>query len=117
MKKTLFAALAVAASTAAVAQTSAYVAGASTAQSSTTAPAVTAALQTASSISDKVRSDRQQLRKAQIAGDNAAAQSWQVRLDADLDTLHTAERDVRATQLRDNLSQGRMHFAGKVPQQ
>lgn len=116
MKKTIFAALAVAIATAAIAQTSAYVPGASTAQAST-APAVTAALQTASTISDQVRSDRQELRKAQIAGENPSAQAWQVRLDADLATLHKAERNVRAAQLQDNVAQGRIHLAGKLTQQ
>ncbi|MEX3984041.1 hypothetical protein AB4Y45_34190 [Paraburkholderia sp. EG287A] len=116
MKKTIFAALAIAVSTAAIAQTSAYVAGASTAQTSNTSPAVTAALQSASTISDQVRSDRQEVRKAQIAGDNASAQAWQARLEADLVTLHKAESAVRAARQQDNVAQGRLHLAGKVAQ-
>ena len=116
MKKSIFAALVVGMSTAAIAQTSAFVPSASTAQAST-GPAVNAALHTASTISDQVRSDRQELRKAQIAGDTASAQSWQARLDADLVTLHNAESAVRAARLQDNVAQGRLHLGGKVPPQ
>ena len=115
MKKTLFAAIAVAMCTAAFAQTSAYVPGASAAQANEN-PAVAAALQTASTVSAQVRSDRQELRKAQMAGDNASVQSWQTRLDTDLTSLHKSEATVRAARLQDNVAQGRMHLGGKVTQ-
>ncbi|MBK3780397.1 hypothetical protein G3A43_09005 [Paraburkholderia aspalathi] len=108
MKKHIFAALAVLLSTAALAQTTSSATAASS-------PGVSAAQHTVDTAATQVRNDRQQMRAAQLAGNNAQTTAWSARLKSDSQVLLAAHQTLRVQRQQQALSDGSMHISVPLP--